>query len=116
MDPATARSRLERLLADLDSSASALAAEHAGDSSELSHFDQHQADTASEMFDKDREDAMFEVVASQRRQVLEALARIDDGSYGRCVDCGQPLPEERLEARPEAARCVSCQSRSEGAR
>ena len=116
VDREAARARLEGMLADLDRSASTLTAENAGDSSELSHLDQHQADTATELSGKDREDALLEVVSAQRREVVAALCRLDDGSYGRCVDCGSELPAERLEARPEAARCVSCQAEAEGNR
>lgn len=36
--------------------------------------------------------------------------RIADGSYGVCVDCGKPIPMERLKAQPIASRCVPCQS------
>jgi RNA polymerase-binding transcription factor DksA len=43
--------------------------------------------------------------------VVDALARLDDGSYGRCGDCGSPIPRERLQARPAARFCVRCQER-----
>jgi DnaK suppressor protein len=39
-------------------------------------------------------------------EVQAALQRLEDGSYGRCIACGQPIPEARLEAMPWAARCV----------
>lgn len=39
-------------------------------------------------------------------EVQAALKRIQDGTYGRCVVCGQPISEKRLEAIPWAARCV----------
>ena len=39
-------------------------------------------------------------------QIDAALKRIENGTYGRCVVCGQPIPEKRLEAIPWAARCV----------
>jgi DnaK suppressor protein len=42
---------------------------------------------------------------------MDALVRIDRGVYGMCADCGKPIPEGRLDARPEAARCVACQSK-----
>ena len=42
-----------------------------------------------------------------------ARGRIADGSYGDCIDCGQPIPFERLKAQPTALRCVPCQSRYE---
>lgn len=41
-------------------------------------------------------------------EIDEALARIDAGTYGRCVACGSEIPEERLELRPFAGRCVNC--------
>ena len=47
----------------------------------------------------------------QLAEVLDALQRIDAGSYGTCADCGKPVPEGRLEAKPEAARCVACQGK-----
>lgn len=39
-------------------------------------------------------------------EVRHAIARIDAGGYGRCEECGEPIPEGRLEARPWATRCV----------
>ncbi len=42
-------------------------------------------------------------------EIDAALTRLDTGTYGRCVDCGSPIPLERLEFRPFAAACVSCQ-------
>lgn len=113
MDPQTARSRLEQLLADLNRSTETLEAEMAGDSGELSTLDQHPADSATDLSDADREEAILEVVSAQREQVLAALRRVDEGTYGTCVECGTELPEERLDARPEAARCVTCQARAE---
>lgn len=44
------------------------------------------------------------------RDVDAALDRIDAGEYGRCEDCGTAIPEARLTARPEARRCVPCQT------
>lgn len=40
-------------------------------------------------------------------QVRAALTALDDGSYGRCAVCGEPIPEGRLEARPWATTCVT---------
>ena len=42
-------------------------------------------------------------------EIDTALDRIDAGSYGTCVHCGTAIPPERLEFRPHAAGCVSCQ-------
>jgi DnaK suppressor protein len=45
-------------------------------------------------------------------EIDAALERVAAGSYGVCVHCGAPIPEERLELRPFAAGCVACQQRS----
>ncbi len=116
VDLQVARERLEAMLSDLNSSAEVLARENAGDSGELSTVDQHPADSATNLADADREEAALEVVRTQREQVTAALARLDAGTYGKCVTCGQALPDERLDARPEAARCVACQQKVEGGR
>ena len=46
-------------------------------------------------------------------EVEAAIARIADGTYGECSDCGQPIPVARLEAYPTARRCVACQEAAE---
>ncbi len=43
------------------------------------------------------------------RQIDESLARIDDGDYGNCLGCGEPIPEKRLSAIPWARYCIPCQ-------
>src|SRR5574337_327654 len=45
--------------------------------------------------------------------VEAALARVADGSYGECVDCGAEIPFARLLAYPAARRCVACQGAAE---
>ncbi len=49
--------------------------------------------------------------ANRIEQVDAALRRIDSGSYGLCEQCRQPIAPARLEALPEATRCVGCASR-----
>ena len=44
-----------------------------------------------------------------------ALAKLDDGTYGACVVCGEQIPDARLEVRPEAARCIADQEAFEAA-
>ena len=115
MDQQDVRSQLEQMLRELDATTSTLEAEGAGESSELSHVNQHPADTASELSDADRENAVIEAAGDQRAQVVEALKRLDEGTYGTCVDCGKQIPAARLEVRPEAARCVEDQAKAEAA-
>jgi RNA polymerase-binding protein DksA len=47
--------------------------------------------------------------ADELRRIDGALARLSEGSYGLCEDCGQRIPEARLRAEPTALRCVKCQ-------
>lgn len=105
MDVATARERLKSMLAELDRSIGVLR----GDS--LAARDESPADAGSELTDSDRDRALLEVATRHRGSVIEALRRMDEGCYGLCADCAMPVPESRLEARPEATRCVQCQSK-----
>lgn len=47
--------------------------------------------------------------ADELRRIDTALARLSEGSYGLCEDCGQRIPQARLEAEPTALRCIRCQ-------
>ena len=115
MNQQAVRGQLESLLADLDRSAAVLSRER-DSGGETEQLDQHPADYASNVGEVDREEASIEVVQSQRSRVRDALQRLDAGTYGQCIDCGRELPDERLEARPEAERCVECQQRYEARR
>ena len=44
-------------------------------------------------------------------QINAALARIEDGSYGECVTCGEEVGEKRLEAVPHTPQCITCASK-----
>lgn len=48
-------------------------------------------------------------LVQKRRQIREAIARIQDGSYGECLRCEEPIAEKRLKAVPWAAYCIRCQ-------
>ena len=50
------------------------------------------------------------------RAVQAALARLRRGEYGRCQNCGREIPRPRLEALPQAALCIDCQTRAEQSR
>jgi len=110
VDTQLTRQRLQAALAELDRSVLTL-------TPETSEGDHHgtpgDADAGLDLADTDRANALVEVATEARRQVLDALDRLDAGVYGRCVVCGAALPADRLEARPEAARCMTCQSRTE---
>ncbi|HWG57270.1 MAG TPA: TraR/DksA C4-type zinc finger protein [Gaiellaceae bacterium] len=79
-----------------------------GETGELvsSSADNHMADTASETYEREFDEGIEEGAQRQLREVDEALARIDEGTYGTCAACGNPIPEERLEALPWATLCI----------
>lgn len=43
------------------------------------------------------------------KRIIQAIAMIDAGTYGVCVDCGQAISEKRLQMYPNATRCLACQ-------
>lgn len=59
-------------------------------------------------------DAMLATTRESLAQLSAALTRIDEGRYGKCEECGEAIPPERLEIRPQARFCVPCQSRRSG--
>ncbi len=59
------------------------------------------------------QDAEVQRDRNELADVLAALARLNDGSYGTCIDCAQPIDLLRLTAIPAAARCMVCQTQFE---
>lgn len=59
-------------------------------------------------------------LAEDDRNLLEkidfALRRLDEGTYDRCANCGQPIPLERLTAKPAVSLCISCQEENDAAK
>ena len=78
-----------------------------------SSVDDHLADLASETYDRELDFTIEGSVDQVLSQIDAALERIDDGTYGVCAACGQPIGEERLEARPWATLCIDDQRRQE---
>ena len=68
-----------------------------------------QAAAASQVFAQQRDLALRDRAEAQLALVDDALARVDAGTFGRCVRCGRPIAPDRLEALPWAARCIDCQ-------
>ncbi|MFC7845519.1 TraR/DksA family transcriptional regulator [Streptomyces sp. NPDC057382] len=72
--------------------------------------DEHDPEGASTAFER----AHVAALLSQAREHLDdldrALERLERGDYGRCEQCGEPIPAERLEVRPAAKTCVRCAS------
>jgi DnaK suppressor protein len=105
-----ARKRLEEMRDDLDRTMSVLQGERPAPLAGAG-YPQDSADAGSTLSETDRTEAILHSARSQRDEVLAALARIEENTYGRCIDCGNEIPEGRLDARPDAARCVNCQAK-----
>lgn len=56
-------------------------------------------------------DALDDKIRAEMKQIEKTLARIEDGVYGECEDCGQPIGAKRLEALPHAIRCIGCEEK-----
>jgi len=81
--------------------------------SELSSYDQHSADIATETFEREKDESILEQVQGELNDIDHALARIENGTYGTCEACGKPIGDARLEAVPTARFCVEDQARAE---
>src|SRR5437588_2902467 len=77
---------------------------------ESDRVDQHPADDASELFEREKNMAVQRTLEQSLNAVNSALTKMDDGTYGRCENCGRQIPEKRLRALPEATHCVECQA------
>jgi RNA polymerase-binding transcription factor DksA len=62
-------------------------------------------DQASSLDEYQENRAVVDVLNTRHHEVLEALARIEDGSYGTCSVCGKEIETERLDADPAATTC-----------
>jgi len=82
-------------------------------SGDLSGYSMHMADVGTDNFQ--RELALG--LVSNEQQVLygidEALKRIEEGSYGKCEECGSRIKESRLKALPFATMCITCKEKEE---
>ena len=74
------------------------------------HFDNSQDDQAQIRSEREIEFALNEHELAELQAIEDALKRIHEGVYGLCLTCGAPIPHERLNAAPQALRCVGCQT------
>lgn len=71
----------------------------------------HMGDAGTDTFLRERDLSIEDQEIHLLKEIDEALTRIDNGTFGVCVSCGNAIAEDRLEAIPWAARCIDCQSR-----
>jgi YteA family regulatory protein len=74
---------------------------------ELSAYDNHPGDIATETYEREKDLALNENMEVQLAEIEQALKRMDQGNYGICEACGKPIPYERLSAVPTARYCVN---------
>jgi RNA polymerase-binding transcription factor DksA len=111
-DAAGARARLEQerervggLIASLRSEG--LDEEESEQSGELTHYDQHPADSASDTFEREKDLSILERLEAEMAEIEAALQRVDDGTYGVDEVTGEPIDPERLAALPTARTNVN---------
>jgi RNA polymerase-binding transcription factor len=80
---------------------------------ETTYQDNHLGDIATATFDREMASTLEENSTHVLTEIDAALARIDEGTYGTCLRCGQPIGQERLEARPWATLCIDDKRKQE---
>jgi DnaK suppressor protein len=73
-----------------------------------------RADLAQDYSSQERRTAFLSQMEEQLEELESALNRLDEGTYGKCVNCGEQIAPARLEALPHALYCVECKSKLEG--
>lgn len=81
---------------------------------DLSDYDQHPADNATETFERERDLAIEDSEQVILRETEAALKKIDEGAYGTCARCGKLISVARLEAIPYTPYCIECAERLSG--
>jgi RNA polymerase-binding protein DksA len=72
-----------------------------------------QADAGTKTLEREQEMSLVNNAMDMLQQDERALSRLDDGTYGQCESCGDPIGKARLQAFPRATLCVACKQRAE---
>jgi DnaK suppressor protein len=82
-------------------------------SGEISSYSTHMADQGTDSFEREK---TFQLASKGGRflhHIDEALRRIKDKTYGKCLECGKDISRARLEAVPHARYCIECKEKEE---
>jgi len=79
-----------------------------GEETEDQTQDNHLAETATATLDREIDYTLEENSEHVLSAIEDALKRIEEGTFGACVNCGKPIAEERLAALPWATTCIDC--------
>lgn len=110
------KAKLAEFKKDLTSQMEALIAESLKTMGDMTYVKENMpdpTDLASEDYDRN---FLLRIRDRERKLILkikEAIARIDDGSFGVCEICGDDISEERLRARPVTTQCIECKTEAE---
>ncbi len=80
---------------------------------DLSGYAYHLADVGTDSFGREMELNIASNENERIRMIEEALERIEESTYGQCLDCGNDINLERLKAIPYARLCIECARKSE---
>ncbi len=75
---------------------------------EATSYDNHPADNATTVFDREMDVGLVQGLARHLAEARRALEKWEERTYGRCDRCGRAIASERLEARPESVLCLRC--------
>ena len=75
-------------------------------------FDEGFADSGQVTAERGEVDAIAGNLSENLAEIEAALVKLEDGSYGKCEDCGQAIAPDRLEAMPSARFCITCASKT----
>lgn len=74
-------------------------------------FDQNFADSSQVTAERGEVEALAGNLRESLSDVEDAIAKLDNGTFGTCESCGQPISPDRLEAKPAAKLCMECASK-----
>lgn len=77
------------------------------------HLPMHMADLGTATFDQEFALGLLQNEEAEIREIDEALERLDDGTFGNCESCSNPIPASRLEAIPYTRLCMDCKRKEE---
>jgi len=111
MDPDRARELLSRERARVERSLAEMEPELLGQ--EEGGVGQHPADSGTDLFEREKDAGISDALRGELAAIARAERRLADGTYGRSVESGEPIPDDRLEAVPWAERTIAEQQRHE---
>ena len=103
-----------RLRGDLDQMTDeALRRTQPDSSGNLSNVPLHMADVGTENYDQEFTLSLIENEQATLEQVQDALGRVEQGTFGRCMECHEPIAKARLQALPYTKHCIQCARKME---